>query len=72
MKRKIIRNGFDATKIDVTGLTKRQAAAKRRFAMWRHNLGKECEDIFSFETSRHERNAFKVRQFDARFRGCKL
>lgn len=72
MKRKIIRNGFDTTKVDVTGLTKRQAAARRRFALWRHNLGKECSDVFSFETNRFERNAFKVRQFDARFRGCKL
>lgn len=72
MKRKVIRNGFDATKVDVTGLTRKQAAAKRRFAMWRHNLGKECEDVFSFETNRFERNAFKVRQFEARFRGCKL
>lgn len=72
MKRKVIRNGFDATKVDVTGLTRKQAAAKRRFAMWRHNLGKECSDVFLFETNRCERNAFKVRQFDARFRGCKL
>lgn len=73
MKRKrIIRNGFDETKVDVSGLTKKQAAAKRRFAMWRHNLGKECENVFTFETNRHERSAFKVRQFEARFRGCKL
>ena len=73
MKRKrIIRNGFDETKVDVSGLTRKQAAAKRRFALWRHNLGKECENVFAFETNRHERNAFKVRQFEARFRGCKI
>lgn len=64
----ILHNGFDFSKVDCRGLGKAAAHKKRMIAYnaWLISCG--CDNLFRDETNRNERNAAKVRRFEAKVR----
>lgn len=60
---------FDGSKVDCTGLTKKEARKKRAFFAFMHSISEGCKEVRRMEENRCERNAWKVRQYEARFRG---
>ena len=51
--------------MDVRGLSRKEAAKKRRLAYEEHQRRMEIEQVVSMETRKNERNAWKVRSYMA-------
>lgn len=56
---------FKVSSVDVRGLTRKEAAKKRRLAYEEHQRRMEIEQVISMETNRNERNAWKCRSYMA-------
>lgn len=56
---------FKVSSVDVRGLTRKEAAKKRRLAYEEHRRRMEIEQVISMETNRNERNAWKCRSYMA-------
>lgn len=56
---------FKVSSVDVSGLTRKEAAKKRRLAYEEHQRRMEIEQVISIETNRNERNAWKCRSYMA-------
>lgn len=54
---------FKNHKVDVRGLSRREAARKRNLAYKNHRLSQGCRELIRQEESREERNAWKVRSY---------
>lgn len=56
---------FKVSSVDVCGLSRKEAAKKRRLAYEEHQRRMEIEQVISMETRKNERNAWKVRSYMA-------
>lgn len=56
---------FRVSSVDVRGLSRKEAAKKRRLAYEEHQRRMEIEQVVSMETNRNERNAWKCRSYMA-------
>lgn len=56
---------FNPYKVDVRGLSRKQAAEKRKAAKKAFILEQGCKEVCRMETNRNERAAWKVRSFMA-------
>lgn len=54
---------FKNHKVDVRGLSRREAARKRNLAYKNYRLSQGCRELIRQEESREERNAWKVRSY---------
>lgn len=54
---------FRQNSVDVRGLSRKQAAIKRKQAYREWLQRKEMEQLWNMETNREERNAWKARSF---------
>lgn len=56
---------FRVSSVDVRGLSRKEAAKKRRLAYEEHQRRMEIEQVISMETRKNERNAWKCRSYMA-------
>ena len=57
---------FKSHKVDVRGLSRKEAKEKRKIEYRRWQLSQQLKEVIAVEQNKNERNAWKVRSFLAK------